>query len=289
MEGVRLPDARKTLTVLRDEWSACQECALGKRRLAGGHKLVFGTGYTRTIMLVGDGPNEESEFTGVPFVGSAGGVLRTLLARLGLKEYYLTNLVACRSCEPMTNSSGVLVQRMQGSVMMTMYKDEPPLPAYCAACRPRLNEEIYIVDPTVIVGLGAKACEFLVGRTVNLARENGEARPISIPGATYVPELTEKGQHWIRKVKGQVVQPIRQSEVRYHFVPTYHPRDVEKVMDDLGPGSLFSKFSRALREAIQTHDAYVAGAYGMEPMNRGQVSDLDLQHAVQEIAQHEEA
>lgn len=289
MDGAKLPDARKALTVLRDEWSTCQKCRLGERRLAGGYNFVFGTGYTRTIMFIGDGPNEESEFTGVPFVGSSGGVLRTLLARLGLKEYYLTNLVSCRSCEPMTNSSGALIQRKQGSVMVTMYKDELPIPAHYTACKPRLNEEVYIVDPTVIVGLGAKACEALVGRPINLARENGEARPIGIPGATYVPELTDKGQHWIRKVKGQVIQPIRQSEVRYHFVPTYHPRDVEKVMDDLGPGSLFSKFSRALREAIQTHDAYVAGAYGMEPTNRGQVSDLDLQHAVQEITQHEEA
>jgi uracil-DNA glycosylase len=249
---------------------------------------VFGIGYTRVIMFVGDGPNEEAEVTGVPFVGSSGGVLRTLLARLGLKEYYLTNLVTCRSCEPMTNSSGELIQRRQGSVMMTAYKDEPPIPAHVAACRPRLNEEIYIVDPTVIVGLGAKACEALVGRSVNLAKDNGEARPITIPGATYVPERTDVGQHWLRKVRGNIVQPIRQSEVRYHFVPTFHPRDVEKVMDDAGNGNVFGRFTRALREAIQTHDAYVAAAYGVEPINRGQVSDLDLQHAVQET-QHEEA
>lgn len=285
--GAELPDARKSLAALRGEWLSCRKCDLGDRRLRGNHNFVFGVGYARSILFVGDGPDEQSEFAGVPFVGSHGGILRTLLSRLGLKEYYLTNLVACRSCAPMINSSGAIVQQKRGSVTLIMYKDEPPIPAHCAACGPRLNEEIYIADPTVIVGLGAKACEALVGRPVNLARESGEARHINIPGATFVPELTDKEQHWVRKVKGKVIQPIRQSDVRYLLVPTYHPRDVEKGMDDMGPGNIFGKFAHALRTAIQVHDGYLAAAYGSEPIQRGQVNDLDIQRSLQEMKNEE--
>lgn len=283
-------DARKPLGQLQGEWSTCQRCPLGERRLHVGAHFVPGVGYPRSVMLIGDGPNEESEQIGAPFVGRSGGILRAILARLGLKEYYLTNLVACRSCVPQTNASGEPMQRRIGGVMTPVYKDETPIPAHIAACRPRINEEIYLVDPTVIVGLGPKVCEALTGRAANLARDNGEARPISIPGASRVAELTDKGA-WLRKVKGQWIQPVARSEVRYHFVPTYHPLDVERVMDDMSSNSVFNKFIAALRTAVQTHDAYLEGAYGMTPANRGQATDLDLQHVAQQEAQthHEEA
>jgi uracil-DNA glycosylase family 4 len=240
-----------------------------------GAHFVFGVGSTRSIMFIGDGPNEESEQLGEPFVGSSGAILRTLLQRLGLQDYYLTNLVACRSCTPQVNADGKLIETKRG----IMYKDEPPIPSHCAACRPRLNEEIYIADPTVIVGLGPKACEALTGRPVSLERENGEARPIGIPGGTWVPELTDKG-HWIRKVRGQLIQPVKQSVVRYHFVPTYHPRDVEKVMDDMGQNNVFGRFTKALRSAIRTHDSYLEGALGFVPIQRDQVTDVQLQRAL---------
>ena len=274
MEG-NLPDARKRLGVLRDEWKDCQKCQLGVQRVTKGASFVFGVGSTRSIMFIGDGPSEEAEQLGEPFVGSSGAVLRTLLHKLGLQEYYLTNLVSCRSCTPQVNADGQLIQNKRG----IMYRDEPPIPAHCAACRPRLNEEIYIADPTLIVGLGPKACEALTGRPVNLERENGEARPIGIPGGTYVPEFTDKG-HWIRRVRGQVVQPVSQSVVYYHFVPTYHPRDVEKVMDDMGQNNVFSRFTKALRGAIRTHDAWLEGAAGFTAMQREPVTDAQLQQAL---------
>ena len=271
-------DARRPLSSLHEQWSTCQSCALGKQRLAAGRNFVHGIGSTRTIMFIGDGPDEDAEIVGAPFVGSAGGILRTLLARFGLREYYITNLVACRSCVPQTNSYGKPVMRRGGELM---YKDEPPLPAHCAACRPRLNEEIYLVDPTVIVGLGSKACEVLTGRPANLDRDSGEARPIAIPGATYTPDLTDKG-HWRRKTKGVWMQPVKLSTVQYHFVPTYHPRDVNRVLDDHGHGNVLEKFAHALRSAIATHDSYLEGAFNQMSPNRGQVTDLDLQHAIEQ-------
>ena len=84
-------------------------------------------------------------------------------------------------------------------VPVLRYKDEPPTPIHKNACRPRLLEEIYLVDPIVIVGLGGPACEALLGHSITITRDRGETSQIAIPGASYRPVLTEKRQQWLRK------------------------------------------------------------------------------------------
>ncbi len=276
------PDARKSLPILRQEWSACVRCDLGQRRINMQTSFVFGEGTQRGIMFVGEGPGVEEEREGRPFVGRSGSLLRRVLMQLGLEDYYLTNAVCCRSCVPQTDGDGqpVFRKNYQTKLMEPAYKDEPPTPPQYLACLPRLHEEIYLVDPIVIVGLGGKACEALRGKTITITRDRGEAEHISIPGGGWRPSVT-KDQKWTRKVKGNVITPVEQNEVRYHFIPTLHPAYVLRKLADQGPDSPFRQFVKDIKKAITTYEAYLEMVFGIVPHGRGGLDEDEMQSQIQ--------
>jgi DNA polymerase len=264
------PDARKTLPELREEWRSCVKCTLGERRLNVGGQFVFGQGVTNSIMLIGEGPGVEEEQEGTPFVGKSGTLLRRILERIGMDEVYITNLVACRSCVPQVDGSGqpVFRKNYQTKQMEPAYKDEPPTPPEYLACAPRLYEEIYLVDPIVIVGLGGKACEALLGKPITITRDRGDTHQISIPGASFTPNLTDKKQEWARKTKQGLVTPTNQNLVRYHFIPTLHPAYVIRKLEDQSPDSPFRQLVSDLRKALKTYETYRELVYGIVPTQR---------------------
>lgn len=278
------PDARRPITDLRKEWSACVKCVLGQQRIDRDAQFVFGQGVPRSILFVGDGPDLLEEEAGEPFISASGKVLRGVLAKLGVDQYYLTNAVCCRPCSPQLDAEGqpVFRKNWKTKVPMQVYRDETPTPAQTNACKPRLYEEIYLIDPIVIVGLGAKACEVLLGKTINLSRDHGEPSQISIPGASWVPILTDKKREWLHKVKGEYVQPVERNEVRYHFVPTWHPSDVMRKLADQGPDSPFRQFIGDIKKAVKTYETYAEIAFGAVPKHRDTVSDEDVQRQMSE-------
>lgn len=270
------PDARKSLARLREEWQNCTACELGRRRDALGGSFVFGEGVTGGIMFIGEGPGKDEEEQGRPFIGKSGMLLRRILARLGVVDYYISNTVACRSCEPITDAAGtpLMTKAYPNRPAMIKYQDRAPIKRQTEACRPRLMEEIYLVDPVVIVSLGGQAAQMLTDSTLSILKERGVAREISVPGAAEVPNLTPKGA-WLRKGKGVTnPKPTEQNEVRYLMIPTVHPAFVLRRANDFSRDNPFRHLVDDIRQAQAVYDRYLFETHGV--VADPPVADADL-------------
>lgn len=269
-------DARKPLQVLHEEWSSCQACDLGKRRLTVGGAFVAGEGVPGGVLFVGEGPGRTEEDVGRPFVGASGQLLRAALEKLNFTNYYITNCVTCRACEtiidPATGTPRIRKGKY-GRPDEIMYRDVVPKPLELEACQARLQEEIYIVDPVVIVTLGQTASEAVLGRSVAITKERGTTQECSIPGATMRALHTERRQVWGRKVQGQMRFPVEANEVRYLVIPTLHPAYILRKLGDRGPNSPISQFGADLRFAVKIYEKHMQEVLGREPIAH---SEADL-------------
>lgn len=127
------------LEALRSKVAACTACALH----SGRRQTVFGVGNPRADwMFVGEGPGEEEDRRGEPFVGRAGKLLDAMLRAMHLDRntVYIANIVKCRP--PNNRNPGL---------------DE------AAACIPYLKRQIELIAPRLIVALGAVAAQRLLG------------------------------------------------------------------------------------------------------------------------------
>ena len=165
---------------LMAETAACTACGLCKQR----KQAVFGVGAESAAWLfVGEGPGEDEDRQGEPFVGQAGKLLDAMLTAVGLhrgREVYIANVVKCR---PPGNRTPTL--------------DE------AAACAPLLDRQIDLIQPTLIVALGKTAVIRLTGSDASMASMRGKLHSYrGIPVvATYHPayllrSLTEKLKAW---------------------------------------------------------------------------------------------
>jgi DNA polymerase len=126
--------------------AACTKCPnLASSRT----QTVFGVGNPDAeIMFVGEAPGADEDAQGEPFVGRAGQLLTKIIKAMGFPraEVYIANILKCRPDTP-------------GS----KFGNRPPTPKEMETCRPYLMEQIDIIQPTVIVALGAVAVEGLLG------------------------------------------------------------------------------------------------------------------------------
>jgi hypothetical protein len=244
---------------------------------------VFGAGTTGGVMFIGEGPGLEEEQTGDPAVGASGALLRQVLAKLGLESYYITNIVACRSCAVQLDEKQqpIFRKNWQTKQMGLVYKDEPPTPPQYNACLARLYEEIYLVDPTVIVGLGGKVVEALTRRPATITRDRGEPTQIEIPGASWRAKLTDKKQSWLRRSKEGTFAPVEQNTVRYYFLPTLPPSYVIRKFADRAPDSPFYLFLNDLRTAIRTHEVHQELVHGVLPTTEMRTDDQIIHNELQ--------
>lgn len=117
--------------------------------------MVFGEGDPHArIMFIGEGPGGEEDRLGRPFVGAAGKLLDRIFAAAGWKreEIYIANIVKCR---PPGNRN--------------------PLPEEIETCYPLLMKQIELIDPPIIVSLGAVAAKVLLGsRDLYITKERGK-------------------------------------------------------------------------------------------------------------------
>jgi uracil-DNA glycosylase family 4 len=145
-------DARVRLQVLAQEAGACSRCGLHAER----KQAVFarGTG-SSGVCFVGEGPGADEDEQGFPFVGKAGQLLDKMIEAMGLgrDEVYVCNIVKCRPP-----------------------KNRKPEPDEMSACRPYLAEQLELIDPKVIVALGATAVEGLIGASGGITRLRGNWR-----------------------------------------------------------------------------------------------------------------
>lgn len=278
-----MPDYRYSLQVVRDAWENCQNCDLGVRRKKVGGKFVFGEGALGGIMFIGEGPGVNEEEEGRPFVGKSGQVLRQVINKLGIAHCsYISNVVACRSCSQAYNGEGQPVMRYNRALKIhePFIKDEPPSPVQIASCLPRLYEEIYLVDPILIVALGGEAAKAIISeRSFSILTERGKTREISIPGAWSLPELTDKRKTWLRKVRGEFVMPTTQNAVRYLMMPTLHPAYVLRRQADQSFKNPLDSFLQDMKDAAKLYDRYLYEAYGTAPLER-EVTIDDIAEAV---------
>ncbi len=128
------------LATLRARIGDCTRCPLA---YAGRHNIVFADGDPNAhLMFVGEGPGADEDASGLPFVGKAGQLLNNMIGAMGLRReaVYIANVVMCRPP-----------------------KNRPPEPIEANTCSRFLLEQIDIVQPRVIVALGATAATYLLG------------------------------------------------------------------------------------------------------------------------------
>ena len=264
------PDYRKSLPVLRQEWEACTQCNLGEVRKATGGAFVFGEGALGGIMFIGEGPGREENAAGRPFVGKSGQFLRAILQQINLQHFYITNTVCCRSFAYQYDSEGKQKFVTRKGVSIAVEQDEAPTPVQRAACFDRLHQEIYAVDPLLIVTLGGTAAETVLGRPVKILMESGDLRAdasgepgtvMRLPGALYRPVLTPKGL-WRHKVRGAWVMNTEQDIVEYPVIPLLHPSFVLRCSADNGLGSPKERFAQGMTRVRNVYNAYMREVFG---------------------------
>jgi len=130
------------LTELRLQMQDCGSCDLCRERT----QVVFGEGSTEPlIMIIGEAPGKEEDIQGVPFIGEAGNKLDDILSFVGLgrDDIYITNAVLCR---PPSNRN--------------------PRHEELQACKWRLDLQIQLLKPQILIALGRIAVEQLQGSRV---------------------------------------------------------------------------------------------------------------------------
>ena len=135
---------------LESECAACRRCALGTTRT----NLVFGVGKVPSeLMFVGEGPGEQEDLQGEPFVGPAGKLLDDMLEMIGLdrSRVYIGNTVKCRP--PMNRD---------------------PEDGELRACHPWLDGQFALVRPKIVVCLGRIAASQLIRPDFRITREHGQ-------------------------------------------------------------------------------------------------------------------
>ena len=151
------PEKSAAFTALRERALACVKCP----HLASSRKnVVFGVGsIDAQLMFVGEAPGADEDEQGEPFVGAAGQLLTKIILATGLSraDVYIANILKCRPDTPGETAGN----RKPTSVEM-------------ATCLPYLHEQIDLIQPRVIVALGATAVEGLLGKTVGITKLRGQ-------------------------------------------------------------------------------------------------------------------
>ena len=140
----------QTLEELHTECLSCDRCPLAQGRT----NLVFGDGSpTAEIMLIGEGPGEQEDLQGVPFVGPAGKLLDDMLEIIGLDRtnVYIANIVKCR---PPHNRD--------------------PQEGEQTACMGWLRQQTALIRPRIIICLGRIAAKALIDPDYRITRDHGQ-------------------------------------------------------------------------------------------------------------------
>jgi uracil-DNA glycosylase len=142
----------------------CRGCELWKPAT----QVVFSAGNPRApLALVGEQPGDVEDRQGIPFVGPAGRLLQDALAEAGVpkEEVYVTNAV----------KHFRFTERGKRRIHAT------PQVSHIRACLPWLEAEVKLVDPALIVCLGATAARALLGSSFRVTKQRGEVLELATP------------------------------------------------------------------------------------------------------------
>src|SRR3954453_206647 len=163
--GVAQPPTGVGLEGLRAAAAGCRACELWEPAT----QTVFGEGpETARVVFVGEQPGDQEDRKGEPFVGPAGRLLDKALAdaHIDRRDAYVTNSVKHFRFKPTPK------RRIHQS----------PGPEPLAACRPWLEAEFAVLQPEVVVCLGAVAAKALISPSFRITREHGQLMPWTPPG-----------------------------------------------------------------------------------------------------------
>jgi DNA polymerase len=141
---------------LKKQTSVCTDCDLAKTRV----NVVCGSGDVNAkLVLVGEGPSAADNHTGFPFSGPAGNMLGEVLVASGLtrSDIWLTNIIKCRA-----------VGLKDGEL-----RNRPPKAIEIKACSKWLDSELTLIQPSVILCLGAPAAKTLIYSRFRITEERG--------------------------------------------------------------------------------------------------------------------
>lgn len=127
----------------------CTGCDLNKTR----HCVVFGKGDIHAdLMFIGEGPGEQEDLTGIPFVGKSGQLFDKILnaVELSREDVYITNIVKCR---PPRNRNPLEIEK--------------------EACLPYLRYQVKLLQPKIIVCLGRIAAQCVINSSFKITKEHG--------------------------------------------------------------------------------------------------------------------
>lgn len=151
-----VPD-RPSLKKLKEAAAGCTACPLHET----GTQTVFGEGLTKArVVFVGEQPGDQEDQQGKPFVGPAGKLLDKALedAAIDRSQVYVTNVV----------------KHFKWQARGKRRIHQKPNWSEIAACRPWLDAELEVIEPRVLVCLGATAAQALLGRDFRVSRQRGE-------------------------------------------------------------------------------------------------------------------
>ncbi len=136
---------------LRGECADCRRCGLCESR----HNVVFGVGNPNAdVMFVGEGPGEQEDLQGEPFVGPAGKLLDDMLRIIDLdrqENCYIGNIVKCRPP-----------------------RNRDPQETEQDACMGYLERQIALVQPKILICLGRIAAKRLIDQDYRITRQHGQ-------------------------------------------------------------------------------------------------------------------
>ena len=203
------PGKAELLAPIRERVSVCQKCPhLARSRT----QTVFGVGNPDAdLMFIGEAPGADEDARGEPFVGRAGQLLTKIIETMGFKrgDVYIANVLKCRPDMPPKTSG-----------------NRPPTSDEMQTCLPYLAQQIAIIQPKVLVALGATAVEGLLGTRGTMRDLRGRwhsysETPLMI---TYHPSyllrnqaLTEKRKVWedMLLVLERLERPISEKQRNY--------------------------------------------------------------------------
>lgn len=140
----------QALDSLREQVLACEKCRLAQTR----HQVVFGVGCPGAqVLFIGEGPGENEDLQGEPFVGRGGQLLDKFLAHVDLsrqKNIFITNMVKCRPPQ-----------------------NRDPQPDEMDACLPWLRLQTTALAPKIIVCLGRVAAQRLISPDFKVTKDHG--------------------------------------------------------------------------------------------------------------------
>jgi DNA polymerase len=197
-------DRRERLDELARQVAVCTRCDLALSRT----NTVFASGDPFSpLVLIGEGPGENEDATGLPFVGRAGKLLDDILAAVNLtrNDVYLTNTVKCRAAVE------------EGGRM----KNRPPRAGEIRACNPYLQGQLEAIKPEIILCLGSPAAKTVIDKDFRITQDRGKwyekggAKTMATFHPAYV--LRQRGDD-LQRTKRLVWKDIRAVYAEYQKV-----------------------------------------------------------------------